>query len=137
MDTSNELDNIARKAHKRHDASVKQVLRDLKFIEGLYEHDGDRATYVHQDTSDIEVGDVCSNDQLVVMRKDDATLLFAKGNRVPAYFGHFQHAPTLDTEDLMLVGKLGIILDGVVGCAYHSRVVADGGDHVDLALVGV
>ncbi|CAL8123088.1 unnamed protein product [Prunus armeniaca] len=42
----------------------------------------------------------------------------------------------LSTEDLVCVERSDIMLDGVVGCASQSRAAADGGDHVDLALVG-
>ncbi|CAL9004977.1 unnamed protein product, partial [Prunus brigantina] len=80
VDASNGLDNITRKAYKRRDASVKQVVKNLKLVEGFCEHDTDRATGVNQDTPNIEVGDVCPNDERVVMGKDDATLLLAEGN---------------------------------------------------------
>ena len=83
MDASNGLNVITRKAHKRCDASVEQVSKDLEFVESVSEHDTNRTTDVDQDAPNIKVGDVSSNDQWVVMGEDDTTLLLTEGNRGP------------------------------------------------------
>lgn len=49
--------------------------------------------------------------------------------------GHLWHAFMLSAEDLVWVGRPDILLDGVFGCASQSKATADGGDHVNLALV--
>ena len=138
MDASNGLNVITRKAHKRCDASVEQVSKDLEFVESVSEHDTNRTTDVDEDAPDIKVGDVCPNDQRVVMGVDDTILFFlAKSNGGPAIPRGLRHAPMLSAEDLMCVGRPVIMLDEVVGCAGQSCSTADGGCHVDLAMVRV
>lgn len=135
MDAPNGLENIARKTHKRRDTLVKQVVRDLKFVQGFSKHDTHRATSVHENTANIEVGNIHSNDQRVIVAENDTTLLlFYECNRCPSCLGHLWHAFMLSVEDFVWLGRPDILLDGVVGCASQSKATVDGRDHVNLAL---
>ncbi|CAL8155439.1 unnamed protein product [Prunus armeniaca] len=76
VDALNGLNEIARETHKKLDGSIKQVVRDMKFIERFCEHDTHRVTSVNKDTFDIKVRNVCLNNQRIIMGKDGDMLLF-------------------------------------------------------------
>ncbi|KAI5335312.1 hypothetical protein L3X38_025445 [Prunus dulcis] len=67
MGTSNGLDNITREAHKGCDASVEQVRQDLELVESISKHHIDRVASVHQDTPNVEVRNVGTDNEWVIM----------------------------------------------------------------------
>ncbi|CAL9010610.1 unnamed protein product [Prunus brigantina] len=58
MDASNGLDNITREAHQGCDASIEQMSRDLELVEIISKRHTNRAASVHQDTPNVEVGNI-------------------------------------------------------------------------------
>ena len=75
MDASNRLNNIAREALKRDDTSVEQVSTDLEFVESISKHHTDRAASVHQDTPNVEVRDIRTDNEWNVMEENDTKLI--------------------------------------------------------------
>ncbi|KAI5332079.1 hypothetical protein L3X38_022207 [Prunus dulcis] len=122
MDASNWLENITREAHKGCDASVEQMSRDLELVESISKHDTDRVASVHQDTPNVEVRNVCVDNEWVIMGENNTTFLFlAEGNWGPARFLHLRQAFLLGAEDLVIIGGANIMFDGVVGGPRHGR----------------
>lgn len=110
MDALDGLDNISRKTYQRCDASVEQVVRDLKSAEGFGKHNVDQPTSVNS-MANIKVGDICANDQQVITEKNDTLLLlFVEGNRLPTSLSHLRRASLFSTENLICIRRPNIVL---------------------------
>ncbi|CAL8088934.1 unnamed protein product [Prunus armeniaca] len=74
---------------------------DSEIVESIDEENIDRTSGIDEDSSYVEIGNVCSNDLGIGMGEDDALLFFfGKGDGFPSESPNFAVALLSEAEDL-------------------------------------